>query len=211
MQPAFSTPIAQPHIPAWGELSKNSRLGFTSNNPALYLGHNVCNSTTALGLQSSLLLNRVRSFCSGEQYDQDLTLYYLRARYYNPDTGRFLSRDPEAGKPIYPKTLHKYLYASGDPVNRIDPMGREAMVEYRVTMICGGSLYCGVTGAQIVVGGIIAGLLSELARYVLEGEAPAGHNPDEHQGLPPTGSPYPSGQKPPITPDPGTWPEEPII
>jgi RHS repeat-associated protein len=29
----------------------------------------------------------------GEQYDSDLNLYYLRARYYNPATGRFLSRD----------------------------------------------------------------------------------------------------------------------
>ena len=61
----------------------------------------------------------------GEQYDPDLGLYYLRARYYNSLTGRFLSRDPEAGKPTDPKTLHKYLYAGGDPVNRIDPSGRD--------------------------------------------------------------------------------------
>ena len=27
-------------------------------------------------------------------YDSDLGLYYLRARYYNPVTGRFVSRDP---------------------------------------------------------------------------------------------------------------------
>jgi RHS repeat-associated protein len=59
----------------------------------------------------------------GEQYDSDLGLYYLRARYYNPLTGRFMSRDPEDGKPIYPKTLHKYLYAGGDPVNGFDPTG----------------------------------------------------------------------------------------
>jgi RHS repeat-associated protein len=31
------------------------------------------------------------SFYRGEQYDSDLALYYLRARYYNPNTGRFLS------------------------------------------------------------------------------------------------------------------------
>jgi RHS repeat-associated protein len=46
------------------------------------------------------------------------------ARYYNPATGRFLSRDPNEGKPIDPKTLHKYLYAGGDPINSIDPRGR---------------------------------------------------------------------------------------
>ncbi len=60
----------------------------------------------------------------GEQYDPNLSLYYLRARYYNPATGRFMSRDPEDGKPVDPGTLHKYLYASGDPINRADPTGR---------------------------------------------------------------------------------------
>ena len=75
----------------------------------------------------------------GELYDSDLNLYYLRARYYNPQTGRFLSRDPEDGNPTDPKSLHKYLYAGGDPVNMIDPMGREAEIEYKVTIIPGGS------------------------------------------------------------------------
>jgi RHS repeat-associated protein len=67
-----------------------------------------------------------------EMYDSDLGLYYLRARYMNPLTGRFMSRDPNDpklrdsnGTPIDPKNLHKYLYAGGDPVNMIDPMGRE--------------------------------------------------------------------------------------
>jgi RHS repeat-associated protein len=30
----------------------------------------------------------------GEQFDSDLSLYYLRARYFNPLTGRFLTKDP---------------------------------------------------------------------------------------------------------------------
>ena len=62
----------------------------------------------------------------GEQYDSDLALYYLRARYYNPATGRFLSRDPLDGNGYDPKSLHKYLYGVGDPVNAIDPTGRDA-------------------------------------------------------------------------------------
>jgi hypothetical protein len=53
-----------------------------------------------------------------------LGLYYLRARYYNPATGRFLSRDPLVGQSWDPKSLHKYLYAGGDPVNAEDPTGK---------------------------------------------------------------------------------------
>jgi RHS repeat-associated protein len=65
------------------------------------------------------------SFYRGEQFDADLSLYYLRARYYNPQTGRFLSRDPEDGNAKDPQSLHKYLYAGGDPVNWADPIGRD--------------------------------------------------------------------------------------
>jgi len=66
----------------------------------------------------------------GEQYDSDLGLYYLRARYYNPATDRFLSRDPEPGNIAIPDTLHKYLYAGGEPVDWVDPSGREAIASY---------------------------------------------------------------------------------
>jgi RHS repeat-associated protein len=72
------------------------------------------------------------SFYRGEQFDLDLGLYYLRARYYNPATGGFLSRDPLDGNAIDPASLHKYLYANGDPINGIDPMGREDLVVYVV-------------------------------------------------------------------------------
>jgi RHS repeat-associated protein len=65
----------------------------------------------------------------GEQYDSDLGLYYLRARYMNPVTGRFMSRDPEEGKVKDPRTLHKYLYADGDPLDGIDPTGGEDLLE----------------------------------------------------------------------------------
>ena len=78
----------------------------------------------------SLGLNYVWSRYRAEQYDSDLGLYYLRARYMNPLTGRFVNRDPENGIVTDPKTLHKYLYAGGDPVNAKDPSGRDDEVEY---------------------------------------------------------------------------------
>lgn len=45
-----------------------------------------------------------------------------------------MSRDPEAGHPILPMSLQKYLYASGNPVNRIDPRGRADLFEYSIRL-----------------------------------------------------------------------------
>jgi uncharacterized protein RhaS with RHS repeats len=40
-------------------------------------------------------------------------------RYYNPQTGRYISRDPHG----YPNGLNNYLYVNDNPINRIDPLG----------------------------------------------------------------------------------------
>jgi RHS repeat-associated protein len=59
---------------------------------------------------------------SGEQTDRT-GLQYLRARYYDPRTGRFNRLDPFGGNIEDPQSLHKYLYTHGDPVNGVDPSG----------------------------------------------------------------------------------------
>jgi RHS repeat-associated protein len=45
----------------------------------------------------------------GERYDADLSLYYLRARWYNPVTNRFLSRDPKPGRIAIARDIHTGL------------------------------------------------------------------------------------------------------
>ena len=60
---------------------------------------------------------------AGEQYDPNLQSYYLRARYYNPNTGRFMSRDPFEGFLTEPLSLSDYPYVHGNPINAIDPTG----------------------------------------------------------------------------------------
>jgi RHS repeat-associated protein len=59
----------------------------------------------------------------GEQFDPDLGLYYLRARYFNPNTGRFWTMDTDEGDQEDPQSLHKYLYCDGNVINKIDPLG----------------------------------------------------------------------------------------
>jgi len=53
---------------------------------------------------------------TGESRDAN-GLTYLRARYLDSSTGRFTQRDPSGME------SNLYLYAGGDPVNRIDPTG----------------------------------------------------------------------------------------
>ena len=59
----------------------------------------------------------------GEQFDETTGLYYLRARYMDTSTGRFISQDSYAGSISDPISLHKYLYANANPVMNSDPSG----------------------------------------------------------------------------------------
>ena len=53
-------------------------------------------------------------------------LYQMRARYYDPLTARFLSRDPSGPRLADVRTLDPYLYALGDPTRYVDPEGTDA-------------------------------------------------------------------------------------
>src|SRR5205085_5688707 len=66
---------------------------------------------------------------SGEQSDPNLGFYYLRARYLNSTIGRFLSMDRNEGSALQPLSLHRYVYSSGDPVNRVDPSGLVSLTD----------------------------------------------------------------------------------
>lgn len=68
--------------------------------------------------------NALTSFhYSGEQTDTATGLQYLRARYYDPSTGRFNRLDSFPGDAQAPESLHKYLYANGSPTTGTDPSG----------------------------------------------------------------------------------------
>jgi len=60
---------------------------------------------------------------AGDRYGEVEGLTFLRARYYDPSTGRFISKDPFEGVLRDPVSLHRYLYANANPVAFADPTG----------------------------------------------------------------------------------------
>ncbi|MFC7597559.1 RHS repeat-associated core domain-containing protein [Terrabacter sp. GCM10028922] len=77
-------------------------------------------------------VNRTNYLFTGKELDEETGLYYYGARYYDPQTGQFLSTDPQlettpgAGMEN-PQFLALYSYASNNAVNYVDPNGASAV------------------------------------------------------------------------------------
>jgi RHS repeat-associated protein len=63
---------------------------------------------------------------SGEIYDDESGLIYLRARYYDPTIGRFITEDTYEGELNNPLSLNQYTYVLNNPLKYIDPTGNRA-------------------------------------------------------------------------------------
>ena len=62
----------------------------------------------------------------GYYYDAETGLYYLNSRYYDPETGRFISPDSlKYLDPTYVNGLNLYTYCGNNPVMHVDPNGHE--------------------------------------------------------------------------------------
>src|SRR5208283_3729631 len=162
--------------------------GVSSRKAALFLGPELCNSTTALGVSwcwwtgTALgagdsydydafgnLINQTGStpnnyLFAGEQYDSAIGLYCNRARYLNTATGRFWSMDTYAGNPRDPLSLHKYLYTAANPVNHTDRSGRDFDLGTTIgTLAVQAQLYVlsvpAQIGAAFAAGGTAVGVL----------------------------------------------------
>lgn len=60
----------------------------------------------------------------GSEYkDSETGNYYLRARYYQPSVGRFLTQDTYQGSIDDPQSLHLYTYVQNNPTGYLDPSG----------------------------------------------------------------------------------------
>jgi RHS repeat-associated protein len=130
MQLASSAAFPEPLLAAMPQLREKPRLGFSSKNLAPHQGHEVCNSTTALGFRAALHLERIRSRYTGKERDSESGNDYFGARYYASSMGRFLSPDWSAkAEPVpyakldNPQSLNLYTYALNNPLRNIDKDG----------------------------------------------------------------------------------------
>ena len=139
MQLASSAAFPEPLLAAMPQLKEKPHMGVPSKNPALYQGHEVCNSTTALGLQAALHLERIRSRYTGKERDTESGLDNFEARYYGSNMGRMMSPDPlpwafwQNGNRYdqyrfrdyisNPQNFNMYAYVLNNPLSYTDPTG----------------------------------------------------------------------------------------
>ncbi len=130
------------------------------------LGKNICALIDSSGeiltnyeydsFGNSLLENNkiknVYKYCS-EQFDEETGLIYLRNRYYDPEIGRFISKDKNFGDLYNPQTLNPYVYVENNPVNFIDPLGFAALTpEEKEQVILHVNSHSGWFGGQGMAG-----------------------------------------------------------
>lgn len=99
---------------------------------------------------------------SGEYYDAESGYIYLRARYYDSTTGRFISEDPAFDG------FNWYAYCGGNPLNRWDPSG-QAWYDWvpGIAAVTAGTIMC-ATGFGVPTGiGLITGGASWLTTSAL--------------------------------------------
>ena len=77
---------------------------------------------------------------TGGIYDQSTGLYYLNARYYNPEDARFLIEDTYRGENDKPDTQHLYVYCANNPINHVDPSGHYAVALYTLVKVVAGGV-----------------------------------------------------------------------
>ena len=108
----------------------------------------------AFGVERDMDAQDVNPFrYCGEYFDRETETIYLRARYYNPRTGRFTAEDPAQAE------LNWYTYCSNSPVIMVDPWGLEGVLIREIMEKNGGevtqvktNILGGVTSVTVKMG-----------------------------------------------------------
>lgn len=84
----------------------------------------ILRSTVSEGIDNSVTYR-------GYEYDSETGLYYLNARYYDPETARFLTEDTYRGTRDDPLSLNRYVYCQSNPIRYVDPSGHSVGENYK--------------------------------------------------------------------------------
>ncbi len=148
-----------------------------------------------------------RFLFTGREYEAETDFYYYRARFYDPESGRFLSQDPlgfDGGD------ANLYRYVSNSPLNGTDPSGLTSSFETRLlagaqyvaahAFCYAASLAFAYVTAEVLTalefsrnaanaGGFVAGLAVEIGCATAVAKGLSGAGP---RGANPTPNPSPS-------------------
>ncbi len=113
--------VATYEYDSWGNVLKSDAKGIAAENPFGYAGY---------------------------MYDKEIGMYYLIARYYNPDHGVFLSVDPDPGDEDDPVTMNGYTYGDNNPVMMTDSDGKWAWL---VPVAIAGAVVAARFGAKYAI------------------------------------------------------------
>lgn len=124
---------------------------------------------------------------TGREWDEESGLYYYRARYYDPNIGRFIQRDPHPGVIGQPVTHNsKFIYGNNSPTNFVDPSGQLAwfiaipLMSALAGAISGG-IFAAIQGGDILaaigsgaIGGLVTGTGAVVGIWAAGGVAAIG-------------------------------------
>ena len=159
--------IAEYRYDAWGNCEYDLASGIATANPFRYRGY---------------------------YFDRSTGLYYLQTRYYDPETGRFISQDDVTYlDPEHINGLNLYAYCCNNPVMMTDPDGTlpkwlkwllgglviiasvvlsvaTAGIGAAITGALGGGLAASIVGGAVAgaVGGMISGFGFSLGTQIIE-------------------------------------------
>ena len=105
----------------------------------------------------------------GYYFDEETGFYYLKTRYYDPETGRFITIDDVSY--LAPDTingLNLYAYCGNNPINYYDPDGHWAMPNW-LKWVIGGVVIIGLGIATIATGGAAAGVAGFIVAGAFKG------------------------------------------
>jgi len=96
-----------------------------SGTPMAEYAYDAWGKCTLVREMSGSGIGRINPFrYRGYYYDAETGLYYLKARYYDPEVGRFISPDDTSYlEPEVLNSLSLYAYCGSDPVMFVDPTG----------------------------------------------------------------------------------------